>query len=184
MSRIREERCRYKMAQRIVLVGVLVIMIVIAVLAAFFVSPALPGIEMTLGLITPTPLPTPTPSPTPSPTPVPSPTPSPSPTPAPFISGMAAYLIDADSGRVLYTMNSAQPLPIASTTKIMTAIVAIENANLDQGVKVQQSDLDQVPALPDSLQAIISVCTRCFPASCCVQGPMLRSSSRAPSPGR
>ncbi|HEV2655667.1 MAG TPA: D-alanyl-D-alanine carboxypeptidase family protein [Ktedonobacteraceae bacterium] len=133
------------MAQRIVLVGVLVIMIVIAVLAAFFVSPALPGIEMTLGLITPTPLPTPTPSPTPSPTPIPSPTPSPSPTPAPFISGMAAYLIDADSGRVLYTMNSAQQLPIASTTKIMTAIIAIENANLDQGVKVRQSDLDQVP---------------------------------------
>jgi D-alanyl-D-alanine carboxypeptidase len=128
------------MTQRIVLVVVLVMMIVIGVLAVYFVSPALPGIETTIGLITPTPSPTPTPAPTP--TPVPPPTP----TPAPFISGSAAYLIDADSGRVLYTMNSAQQLPIASTTKIMTAIVTIENANLDQGVTVQQSDLNQMPA--------------------------------------
>jgi D-alanyl-D-alanine carboxypeptidase (penicillin-binding protein 5/6) len=126
--------------QRIVLVIVLVIMIVIAVLAVYFVSPALPGIETTIGLITPTPAPTPTPSPTPTPLPTPTPT------PAPFISGSAAYLIDADSGKVFYSMNSAEQLPIASTTKIMTAIVTIENANLDQGVTVLQSDLDQMPA--------------------------------------
>src|SRR6266516_6028067 len=128
------------MAQRVVLVVVIVIMIVIAALAAFFVSPALPSLETAFVLITSTPLPMPLPLPTPSPTP------SPSPTPAPFVSGMAAYLIDADTDRVLYSMNSAQQLPIASTTKIMTAIVAIENANLDQGVTVQQSDLGQVPA--------------------------------------
>lgn len=122
------------MTQRIVLVVVLVMIIVIGVLAVYFVSPALPGIETTIGLITPT-----------SP-PAPTPTPTPSPTPTPFISGTAVYLMDANSGRVLYNMNSAQELPIASTTKIMTAIVTIENANLDQGVTVQQSDLDQVPA--------------------------------------
>ncbi|MBA2395144.1 MAG: D-alanyl-D-alanine carboxypeptidase [Ktedonobacteraceae bacterium] len=133
------------MTQRIVLISVLVIMIVIAVVAAYFVSPAIPGIEMAVGLITPTPLPTPTPSPTPTPTPIPTEAPTATSTPAPFISGSAAYLIDADSGRVLYSMNSAQPLPIASTTKIMTAIVTIENANLNQGVTVQQADLDQVP---------------------------------------
>ncbi len=126
--------------QRIVLVVVLVMIIVVGVLAVYFVTPALPGIETTIGLITPTPTPTPTPSPTPTPLPTPTPTPT------PFVSGLAAYLIDADSGRVLYNMNSAQELPIASTTKIMTAIVTIENANLDQGVTVQQSDLDQVPA--------------------------------------
>src|SRR5581483_5333365 len=32
------------------------------------------------------------------------------------------------------------------TTKIMTAIVAIENGNLDQGVTVEQAELNQVPA--------------------------------------
>jgi serine-type D-Ala-D-Ala carboxypeptidase (penicillin-binding protein 5/6) len=84
-------------------------------------------------------------TPTQAPTAIPTPTPTPSPTPTPFITGTAAYLIDADTGRVLYTLHSTQQLPIASTTKIMTAIVTIENANLDQGVTVQQSDLDQVP---------------------------------------
>lgn len=134
------------MTQRIVLVIVLIMIIIIGGLAVYFVTPVLPGIETTLGLITPTPLPTPTPSPTPTPTPEPTLAPTPSPTPTPFISGLSAYLIDADSGRVLYNMNSAQQLPIASTTKIMTAIVTIENANLSQGVTVQQSDLDQVPS--------------------------------------
>ncbi len=133
------------MTQRIVLVIVLVMMVIIAVVAVYFVSPALPGIEMAVGLITPTPLPIPTPSPTPTPAPTPTEMPTATPTPTPFISGSAAYLIDADSGRVLYDMNSAQPLPIASTTKIMTAIVTIENANLNQGTTVQQADLDQVP---------------------------------------
>jgi len=46
---------------------------------------------------------------------------------------------------VLYSLHRTQQLPMASTTKIMTAIVAMEYANLDQGVIVQQSDLDQVP---------------------------------------
>jgi serine-type D-Ala-D-Ala carboxypeptidase (penicillin-binding protein 5/6) len=128
------------MRQRTVLTIVLVMMIVITAFTIFFVSSVLPGMQSIAQLIAPPPTPTPTPSPTPTPLP-----PTPTPTPAPFISGAAAYLIDADTGRVLYNMNSHQQLPIASTTKIMTAIVAIENANLDQGVTVEQSDLDQVP---------------------------------------
>jgi len=123
------------MKQRTVLAIALVMMMVIMVLTIFFVSSALSGV-----LVAQLAAPTATPSPTPTPLP-----PTPTPTPVPFMSGSAAYLIDADTGRVLYTMNSSQPLPIASTTKIMTAIVAIENANLEQGVTVEQSDLDQVP---------------------------------------
>ena len=110
-------------------------MIVIMALTIFFVSSALSGV-----LLAQLAAPAPTPSPTPTPLP-----PTPTPTPVPFISGSAAYLIDAETGRVLYTMNSSQQLPIASTTKIMTSIVAIENTNLEQGVTVEQSDLDQVP---------------------------------------
>jgi serine-type D-Ala-D-Ala carboxypeptidase (penicillin-binding protein 5/6) len=120
------------MTQRSVFALMLVMMIVITALAIFFVSSALPGMQSVAQLVAPSPTPTPLP-------------PTPTPTPVPFISGAAAYLIDADTGRVLYNMNSHQQLPIASTTKIMTAIVAIENANLEQGVTVEQSDLDQVP---------------------------------------
>ena len=120
------------MTQRSVLAIVLVMMIVITALAIFFVSSALPGMQVVAQLVAPSPTPTPLP-------------PTPTPTPAPFISGAAAYLIDADTRGVLYDMNSSKQLPIASTTKIMTAIVAIEYANLEQVVMVEQSDLDQVP---------------------------------------
>jgi len=43
----------------------------------------------------------------------------------------AAVLMDADSGRVLYEKNGGEQLPMASTTKIMTLIVALENSNAD-----------------------------------------------------
>lgn len=43
----------------------------------------------------------------------------------------AAALIDADSGRVLYGKNEDTVLPMASTTKIMTCILALEYGNPD-----------------------------------------------------
>lgn len=46
----------------------------------------------------------------------------------------AAVLMDADSGRVLYGKNESEVLPMASTTKIMTCIVALENGNLQETV--------------------------------------------------
>lgn len=48
----------------------------------------------------------------------------------------AAVLMDADSGRVLYDRNGQEQLPMASTTKIMTLIVTLENANPDDIVTV------------------------------------------------
>lgn len=48
----------------------------------------------------------------------------------------SAVLMDADSGRVLYGKNENQVMPMASTTKIMTCIVALENGNLDDYVEV------------------------------------------------
>ncbi|MDE7020258.1 MAG: D-alanyl-D-alanine carboxypeptidase [Lachnospiraceae bacterium] len=41
----------------------------------------------------------------------------------------AAVLLDADSGRVLYGKNEEEALPMASTTKIMTCILALEYGN-------------------------------------------------------
>jgi D-alanyl-D-alanine carboxypeptidase len=116
------------------------VLLVITVVTVIVVSFAFPNLRYLLGLVVPDVTPTPVVAA------IPTPSPTPSPTPAPLITGTAAYVIDADTGRVLYSLNSTRQLPIASTTKIMTAIVTIENANLDQGVTVQQSDLDQVPA--------------------------------------
>ena len=38
----------------------------------------------------------------------------------------AAILIDADSGRILYGKNENDVMPMASTTKIMTLLVALK----------------------------------------------------------
>lgn len=43
-------------------------------------------------------------------------------------------LIEAKTGRVLYENNAHQALPMASTTKVMTALVALENGNLTDTV--------------------------------------------------
>lgn len=41
----------------------------------------------------------------------------------------AAVLMDGENGRILYGKNAEQMMPMASTTKIMTCIVALENSN-------------------------------------------------------
>lgn len=48
----------------------------------------------------------------------------------------SAILVDQDSGRILYSKNATKQKLIASTTKIMTAILAIESGKLDRKVKV------------------------------------------------
>ncbi|MBO5208644.1 MAG: D-alanyl-D-alanine carboxypeptidase [Lachnospiraceae bacterium] len=48
----------------------------------------------------------------------------------------AAALMDADTGRVLYGKNEKEVLPMASTTKIMTCILALEYGNLEKEVEV------------------------------------------------
>lgn len=56
----------------------------------------------------------------------------------PLVEAGAAVVIDAISGRVLYEKNAYSKRAMASTTKIMTAIVAIENGNLDDSVTVSK----------------------------------------------
>lgn len=51
----------------------------------------------------------------------------------------AAALIDVESGRLLYSSRGDEPMLIASLTKIMTAIVAIENGDLTSKVKVSKN---------------------------------------------
>ena len=52
------------------------------------------------------------------------------------ISAASAIAMDLDNGRVLYGYNLDEKKLIASTTKIMTAIVAIENSDLDKIITV------------------------------------------------
>ncbi|HOJ09671.1 MAG TPA: D-alanyl-D-alanine carboxypeptidase family protein [Clostridiales bacterium] len=56
----------------------------------------------------------------------------------PVINALSAVVMDLDTGRVLFEKNAYKRMPMASTTKIMTAIVAIENGNLDDEVTVSK----------------------------------------------
>ena len=57
----------------------------------------------------------------------------------------SAVLIDADTGRILYAKNAEEQRPMASTTKIMTLIIALENANQDDIVMIS----DYAASMPD-----------------------------------
>lgn len=52
----------------------------------------------------------------------------------PETSARAALLMEATTGKVLYEKNGREKLPMASTTKVMTALLAIELGNLDEMV--------------------------------------------------
>lgn len=54
----------------------------------------------------------------------------------PNVSARAVCLLDADSGRVLYSKAAHERLPIASLTKIVTATVALEKDHLDRRVSI------------------------------------------------
>jgi D-alanyl-D-alanine carboxypeptidase (penicillin-binding protein 5/6) len=56
----------------------------------------------------------------------------------PKISARSAIVMDSVSGRILYEKNAYSRCSIASTTKIMTAIVAIENSNDEEDVTVSK----------------------------------------------
>ena len=56
----------------------------------------------------------------------------------PEINAGAGVVMDMKSGRVLYEKNAYSRRAIASTTKMMTAILALENASLDDKVTVSK----------------------------------------------
>lgn len=56
-------------------------------------------------------------------------------------------LIDGGSGATLNSKNPDARVPIASTTKIMSAVVALENYNLDDVVTVPLKATQQIPTL-------------------------------------
>ena len=57
---------------------------------------------------------------------------------SPNVKAQSAIVIDCETGRVLYEKNAYQKRPMASTTKIMTAIIALENGNLNDTVEISK----------------------------------------------
>lgn len=66
--------------------------------------------------------------------------------PALSLYALSAVLMDGTSGRILYEKDGYEILPMASTTKIMTCILALEYGNLD--------DMYQVSSYADSMPAV------------------------------
>ncbi len=59
----------------------------------------------------------------------------------PEISAKSAFIFDINTKKVLYEKNSKERLPMASLTKIMTAIVALENPKKDDKYLVTKENL-------------------------------------------
>lgn len=64
---------------------------------------------------------------------------------APQISAKAALFADTKEGKVLYTKNIHERLPIASLVKVMTVLIALEHKNMDNKFSVSQRAADMEP---------------------------------------
>ncbi len=80
-----------------------------------------------------------------------TPTPTPRPTPIltakgtpPAITASESILMDSDTGHILYESNGETPVPMASTTKNMTALIAIQAGNLNTLVTIHQDAVNEV----------------------------------------
>ena len=61
-------------------------------------------------------------------------------TPPPLVGAAAAVVIDAGSGVVLWGKDEHKPMQPASTTKIVTALLAVERGDLDEKITVAVDD--------------------------------------------
>jgi D-alanyl-D-alanine carboxypeptidase (penicillin-binding protein 5/6) len=59
---------------------------------------------------------------------------------APEIYAKSAILINADTGRTLYQKNADTPRQVASTQKLLTALIVVESGNLDAPVVIHAAD--------------------------------------------
>lgn len=66
----------------------------------------------------------------------------------PFTGG-AYCILDADSGSVLLARNGEEQLYIASLTKLLTALVAVDYFEMDEKIEVRAGYLDLIRANPD-----------------------------------
>ncbi len=57
----------------------------------------------------------------------------------PEVTARGAIIVDADTGAVIWEQNADEPLPPASTTKVMTAVLALQSHRLDQEFMVSSN---------------------------------------------
>lgn len=65
--------------------------------------------------------------------------------PPPAINAKSAIVVDALTGRPLYQKNADEPRQVASTQKLMTALVVLEAGNLNKQVTIKKEDLNVQP---------------------------------------
>ena len=70
---------------------------------------------------------------------------APVPADAPSIRAASAILIDASTGRTLYEKNADEPRQVASTQKLVTALVVAESDPLESPVRVSREDTSVEP---------------------------------------
>ncbi len=64
--------------------------------------------------------------------------------PVPPVLATSAYLLDADTGATLYASNPSMHLPMLSTTKLMTALVATQIGNLNHSILINDTITNEI----------------------------------------
>src|SRR5438552_1847060 len=64
----------------------------------------------------------------------------------PPLTARAAVVMDAATGEVVWERNASDPLPPASTTKVLTAILALESGRLDDSMRVSVNAAETAPS--------------------------------------
>ena len=67
-------------------------------------------------------------------------------TTVPQVTAGSVIVIDVATGQVLHEVNADQPRPVASTQKLLTALIVAEDGNLDEPVRVVASDTMAEPS--------------------------------------
>lgn len=62
------------------------------------------------------------------------------------VNAESAILVEVSTGRIIYEKNSTQQMFPASTTKMMTAILVIENCDLQDTVTISETALQNIPS--------------------------------------
>jgi D-alanyl-D-alanine carboxypeptidase (penicillin-binding protein 5/6) len=65
--------------------------------------------------------------------------------PVPEITAKSAILVDANTGKVLFTKNDDAQRPVASTQKLITALIVAEAGDLDKNVEIEATDTNCEP---------------------------------------
>lgn len=64
---------------------------------------------------------------------------------APKVTSLSAFFMDSKTGKILYSKNPNQKLPIASLTKVMTVLIALEHKGMDDVYTVSERAANMEP---------------------------------------